>query len=82
MWGCSILLGMLVFIYVLGARYQDRHLSKLDVKKCSLHFLYPSIGFWLQRLGFFQSESAKRRIEVIIKPRQRCKGSLLSRVIP
>ena len=64
MWGCIILLGMLVFIYVLGARYQDRHLSKLDVKKCSLHFLYPSIGFWLQRLGFFQSESAKRRIEV------------------
>lgn len=64
MWAYVILLGILVVLYVLGMRYQDDYINKLEDKKRSLTFLYPSIGFWVRKLGLFQSESTKRRIEV------------------
>ena len=64
MWAYVILLGILVVLYVLGMRYQDDYINKLEDKKRSLTFLYPSVGFWVRKLGLFQSESTKRRIEV------------------
>ena len=64
MWGYVALLIFLNGIVAVGVRFQPKCYDKLD-KKDLLICLYPSVAFWLDKTGYFESELSRKKIEML-----------------
>lgn len=58
-----VLSGILIFLYIAGIKYSVPYDVVPAKRRFSLELLYPSVGFWLHKVKYFQSEAAKRKIE-------------------